>query len=55
VKDLERQTRGVECRKDQNVLDEILGAYEDIDEVMAHQEELVEVVARPRQVMRIKG
>ena len=32
--DLERQTAGVECRKDGGVIDEIPGAYKDIDEVI---------------------
>ncbi|HSS66849.1 MAG TPA: RtcB family protein, partial [Gammaproteobacteria bacterium] len=40
--DLERQTRGVECRKDKGVVDEIPGAYKDIDSVMANQTDLVE-------------
>lgn len=30
VRDLERQTQGVECRKDRRVLDELPGAYKDI-------------------------
>jgi len=53
--DLERQTAGVECRKDEGVLDEIPGAYKDIDAVMAAQSELVEVVHTLKQVMCIKG
>ena len=55
VKDLEKQTEGVECRKDSGVLDEIPGAYKDIDTVMANQSELVEVVVELRQVMCVKG
>ncbi|HRE12994.1 MAG TPA: RtcB family protein [Usitatibacteraceae bacterium] len=53
--DLERQTAGVECRKDGGVIDEIPGAYKDIDEVMARQEDLVEVVHTLRQVVCVKG
>jgi tRNA-splicing ligase RtcB len=53
--DLEAQTAGVECRKDEGVLDEIPGAYKDIDTVMAAQTELVEVVHTLKQVMCIKG
>lgn len=53
--DLEAQTAGVECRKDDDVLDEIPGAYKDIDEVMARQSELVEVVHTLKQVMCVKG
>lgn len=53
--DLEVQTAGVECRKDEGVLDEIPGAYKDIDTVMAAQTELVEVVHTLKQVMCING
>lgn len=53
--DLENQTRGVECRKDSGVLDEIPGAYKDIDSVMANQSDLVEVVHTLKQVVCIKG
>ncbi len=55
VADLETQTLGIECRKDQGVLDEIPAAYKDIDEVMANQTDLVEVVHTLRQVLCIKG
>ena len=53
--DLERQTKGVECRKDSGVIDEIPGAYKNIDEVMKNQTDLVEVVARLKQVVCVKG
>ena len=53
--DLEAQTRGVECRKDKGVLDEVPGAYKDIDEVMANQTDLVEVVHTLKQVVCVKG
>jgi tRNA-splicing ligase RtcB len=53
--DLERQTAGVECRKDDGVLDEIPAAYKDIDAVMAAQAELVDIVHTLKQVMCIKG
>jgi tRNA-splicing ligase RtcB len=55
VADLEFQTRGVVCRKDKGVLDEIPGAYKDIDEVMANQADLVEVVHTLKQVLCVKG
>lgn len=55
VADLEAQTAGVECRKDDAVLDEIPGAYKDIDKVMANQADLVEVVHTLRQVLCVKG
>jgi tRNA-splicing ligase RtcB len=55
VEDLARQTEGVECRKDEGVLDEIPGAYKDLDLVMAAQADLVEVVHTLRAVMTVKG
>jgi len=53
--DLELQTRGVVCRKDKGVLDEIPGAYKDLDEVMANQSDLVEVVHTLMQIVCVKG
>lgn len=53
--DLVAQTEGVECRKDDEVLDEIPGAYKNIDHVMAAQSDLVEVVHTLKQVMCVKG
>ncbi|MBD1931313.1 MULTISPECIES: RtcB family protein [Cyanophyceae] len=53
--DLIQQTNGVECRKDEGVLDEIPGAYKPIEQVMANQADLVEVVATLKQVICIKG
>jgi tRNA-splicing ligase RtcB len=53
--DLEDQTRGVECRKDRGVVDEIPAAYKDIDQVMADQADLVEVVHTLKQVVCVKG
>ncbi len=55
VKDLLEQTRDVECRKDEGVLDEIPGAYKDIDEVMRNQQDLVEPVFELRQILVVKG
>jgi tRNA-splicing ligase RtcB len=55
VGDLAAQTDGVECRKDDAVLDEIPGAYKDIDEVMARQRDLVEIVHTLKQVLCVKG
>ncbi|MBI2790702.1 MAG: RtcB family protein [Gammaproteobacteria bacterium] len=55
VKDLENQTKGVECRKDKHVLDEIPSAYKNIDEVMINQSDLVDVLYKLNQVVCIKG
>lgn len=55
TEDLAKQTLGVECRKDANVVDEIPGAYKDIDVVMANQADLVEPVFELKQLICIKG
>lgn len=46
---------GVECRKDEGVIDETPGAYKDISQVMAAQADLVDIVAELRQVVVVKG
>ncbi len=50
-----RATDGIECRKDEGVIDETPMAYKDIDAVMAAQSDLVEVVHTLRQVVCVKG
>lgn len=55
VADLKAQTEGVECRKDDAVLDELPSAYKDIDVVMENQRDLVEVVHTLRAVLCVKG
>ncbi|WP_196140767.1 RtcB family protein [Aliikangiella sp. G2MR2-5] len=54
-KDMEAQTRGIECRKDSGVIDEIPAAYKDINEVMQNQTDLVEIVHQLKQLICIKG
>lgn len=48
-------TAGVECRKDEGVIDETPAAYKDIDAVMAAQRDLVEIVYTLKQVLCVKG
>src|SRR5439155_18921070 len=55
VRDLQEQTKGVECRKDGGVLDEIPAAYKPIEQGMENQKDLVEGVAEMRQVLCVKG
>ncbi len=55
VEDHVGATRGVECRKDAAVIDEIPMAYKDIEAVMHAQRELVEVVHTLKQVVCVKG
>ncbi len=54
-RDVEAQTRGVECRKDKGIVDEIPSAYKDIDQVMENQKDLVEVVHTLKQIVCVKG
>jgi tRNA-splicing ligase RtcB (3'-phosphate/5'-hydroxy nucleic acid ligase) len=55
VDDQIQATAGVECRKDEAVIDEIPMAYKDIDAVMAAQRDLAEVVHTLKQVVCVKG
>ncbi len=55
VADHIRMTEGVECRKDEEVIDETPAAYKSIDAVMAAQTDLVEIVHTLRQVVCVKG
>jgi tRNA-splicing ligase RtcB len=48
-------TEGVECRKDQGVIDETPQAYKDIDAVMTAQRDLVAVEHTLKQVLCVKG
>lgn len=48
-------TKGIECRKDADVIDETPGAYKPIDAVMKAQDDLVEIVHELRQVVCVKG
>jgi tRNA-splicing ligase RtcB len=48
-------TAGVECRKDEDVIDETPGAYKSIDAVMAAQADLVDIVYTLKQVVCVKG
>jgi tRNA-splicing ligase RtcB len=48
-------TAGVECRKDDGVIDETPAAYKPIEAVMAAQSDLVEIVHTLKQVVCVKG
>ncbi|WP_027707954.1 RtcB family protein [Zooshikella ganghwensis] len=48
-------TQGVECRKDEAVIDETPAAYKPIDNVMAAQSDLIEVVYTLKQIVCVKG
>ncbi len=50
-----RDTAGVECRKDEDVIDESPKAYKNIDDVMRSQDDLVEIVATLKQILCVKG
>ena len=53
--DLAQQTKGVECRKDRGVVDEIPSAYKNIEEVMDNQKDLVKIEVALKQVVCVKG
>jgi tRNA-splicing ligase RtcB len=55
LQDHAEATKGIECRKDADVLDETPAAYKSIDDVMHAQRELVDVVHTLRQVVCVKG
>ena len=55
VEDQIAQTQGIECRKDEAVIDEIPSAYKPIEDVMKAQSDLVEVVYTLNQVVCVKG
>lgn len=55
MNDHEEATRGIECRKDADVIDETPAAYKSIEDVMNAQRELVDVVHTLRQVVCVKG
>jgi tRNA-splicing ligase RtcB len=55
VEDHVRATEGVECRKDEQVIDETPAAYKPIDAVMAAQKDLVDIVHTLKQVVCVKG
>lgn len=50
-----KATEGVECRKDEDVIDETPGAYKDIELVMAAQTDLVDIVHTLKQILCVKG
>ncbi len=55
IEDHIKATEGVECRKDEDVIDETPGAYKDIDAVMASQIDLIEIVHTLKQILCVKG
>lgn len=48
-------TEGIECRKDEEVIDETPMAYKNIDDVMNAQSDLVEIVHELKAVICVKG
>ena len=55
LEDHAKATAGVECRKDESVLDESPAAYKSIDDVIEASRSLVEVVHTLRGVLCVKG
>lgn len=50
-----KATKGIECRKDEDVIDETPGAYKPIDAVMEAQSDLVDIAYKLRQLVCVKG
>lgn len=50
-----KATAGIECRKDEDVIDETPAAYKSIDDVMSAQSDLVDIVHTLRQIVVVKG
>jgi tRNA-splicing ligase RtcB len=55
LEDHAKAVEGVECRRDEGVIDETPGAYKPIDAVMQAQKDLVEVVHELKQILCVKG
>jgi tRNA-splicing ligase RtcB len=55
VAEHEAATAGVECRKDEDVIDETPAAYKDIDAVMTAQRDPVEIAYTLKQIVCVKG
>lgn len=55
LEDHRKAVEGVECRIDEQVIDETPAAYKDIDAVMAAQADHVEIVHTLKQVLCVKG
>jgi tRNA-splicing ligase RtcB len=55
VEDHIAATEGVECRKDEGVIDETPGSYKDIEAVMAAQSDLVKIKHTLKALICVKG
>lgn len=55
VEDAMLELEGIECRKDESIIDELPSAYKDIDLVMGAQMDLVEPVFELKQLLCVKG
>ncbi len=55
VADHAKATEGIECRKDEDVIDETPAAYKPIEAVMNAQKDLVEILHTLKQVVCVKG
>ena len=55
IEDHAKATEGVDCRKDEGVIDETPGAYKSVESVMLAQADLVDIVHTLKAVLCIKG
>jgi|SRR3990167_2125405 len=53
--DFDVAMKGIECRRSEELIDELPGAYKDIDDVMENSKELVKIEYELRQILNVKG
>lgn len=55
MEDFDREMQGIECRRSEELIDELPGAYKSIADVMANSKELVAVKYELKQILNVKG
>lgn len=55
MEDFDKAMEGIECRRSDQLIDELPMAYKSIDEVMENSKELVKVESVLRQIINVKG
>ncbi len=53
--DYDKAMAGIECRRSEQLIDELPGAYKDIDQVMEYSKDLVRVDHVLKQILNVKG
>jgi tRNA-splicing ligase RtcB len=55
MEDFDREMAGIECKRSEQLIDELPGAYKDIDQVMENSKELVSIEYTLKQILNVKG